>query len=97
METETALVRADSTVELDAVAGVGLDLTAVIYPSNTEREDAVRLHQTLNYLCLLKLRMLIVHILNRFQNFLNSLQILLLSGVLGLKACHNVRCFHISF
>ena len=94
MEAETALIGTDGTVELDAVTGVGLHLTLVVNPGYAEGEDTVRLYQTLHNLGLLKLGMLVVHILDGFQNFLNSLQILFLQRVLGLEACHDVSCFH---
>ncbi len=94
VETETSLIRADGTVELDAVAGVGLDLAAVVDPGDAESENAVRFHQTLYNLGFLKLRMLVIYLFNGFQYFLHGLQILLLQGILGLKACHDVSCFH---
>ena len=94
MEAETALIGTDGTVELDTIAGVGLDLAFVVYPGYAEGEDAVRLYQAFHNLGLLKLGMLIVHILDGFQNLLNSLQILFLQRILGLEACHDVSCFH---
>ena len=94
MEAETALVGTDSAVELDAVAGVGLDLALIVNPGDAEGEDAVRLYQTLNDLCLLELRVLVLDLFDGLQYFLNSLQVLFLCGILGLKACHDVSCFH---
>ena len=47
METKTSLVRSDCTVELYTIALVYLNLALIIYPRNTEGNDALRLNQTL--------------------------------------------------
>ena len=88
METQTALVRTDSRVELYAVAKVSLNLTIVIYPSNTECEDTIGLNDTLNDLCLLELGGLVLNLLDRLQYLLNCLQVLALARVLGLQLGH---------
>lgn len=41
METETALVGAESRVELDTVSTVDLEFTLVVLPSDTELNDAL--------------------------------------------------------
>ncbi len=64
MEAESSLVRSDRAVELDAVAEVGLNLTVVVDPGDTENEDSVRLYESLNDLSLLKLRMLVINFLD---------------------------------
>ena len=64
METKTSLIRSDRTVELDAVAEVCLNLAVVIDPGHTEREDSVRLDKSLDDLCLLELRVLVVNLLD---------------------------------
>lgn len=94
METETALVRTDRAVELDAIAGVGLNLTLVVNPGDTESKDTVRFNHTLHDLGFFEFRMLIIHILDRFKNLLYCLEIFVLSRILGLEACHNVLCLH---
>ena len=71
-----------------------LDLALVINPGYAEREDTVRLNHALHDLCLFELGVLVVNFLDGFQNFLNSLQILFLQRILGLKACHDVSRFH---
>ena len=43
MKTQSALVRADSAVELNTEAAVYLDLAAVVYPWNSELDDSLRL------------------------------------------------------
>lgn len=62
METNTALVGADSTVELYTIADVGLNLTFIVYPGNTESEDTVRLNYSFNDFCLFEFGMLIVNL-----------------------------------
>lgn len=42
METETALVRTESRVELDTVTTVDLELAAVVLPDDSELDDALR-------------------------------------------------------
>ena len=73
METQSALVGTDSRVELYAIAEVHLNLTLVVDPGHTERDDALRLYDALHNLRLLKLRMLVVDVLDGFEHFSNSL------------------------
>ena len=47
MESQTSLVRSNCAVELYTVTFVDLYLAIVIYPRNLERNDALRLYQTL--------------------------------------------------
>ena len=47
METETALVRSDRGVELDAIAAVDLNDAVVVNPGNAEHDSALRLDHTL--------------------------------------------------
>ena len=64
METNTAFVRADCIVELYAITEVSLYFTIVVYPCNTESEDAIRLYNSFNNLGFFKLRMFIVYVFN---------------------------------
>ena len=48
MEPQTALVRADGAVELDAEAAVDVDVALIILPGHTELDDALRLHQAVH-------------------------------------------------
>ena len=48
VESQTALVRTDSGVELYTVTSVYLYLAAVIYPSNSELDESLRLNHSLN-------------------------------------------------
>ena len=63
METKTSLVRSDGRVELNSVTCVSLNFTIVINPSNLECKDTLRLYDTLNDLCCLELRVLVVNFL----------------------------------
>ena len=76
METQSTLVGADGTVELYAVAQVHLNLTFVVDPGHAERDDTLRFYNTLHNLSFLKLRMLIVDVLDTFQYFAYGLKIL---------------------
>ncbi len=64
MEAKSSLVRSDGAVELNSVAEVCLNLTVVVDPGHTEREDSVRLDESLDDLRLLELRMLVVNLLD---------------------------------
>ena len=94
METQTALVRADRAVELNAITEVGLHFARIVNPRHTEREDPVRLDHPLDDLCLLEFRMLVVHFLDGVEDLADSLEILALTGVLPLKVRHNFSYFH---
>ena len=94
METETALVGTDGAVELHTVSGIGLDLSLVIHPRHAEGEDAVGFDHAFDYLSLFEFGMLVVNVLDGFQNLLHRLEIFALSRVLGLEPGHDYRCFH---
>ena len=94
VEAETTFIGTDGTVELDAVTGVGLDLTLDVDPGDAEGKNAVRLYQTFHDLGFFEFGVLVVNFLDGFQNLLNGLQVLFLQRVLGLKACHDVSRFH---
>ena len=94
VETQTALVRADRAVELNAITEVGLHFARIVNPRHTEREDPVRLDHPLDDLCLLEFRMLVVHFLDGVEDLADSLEILALTGVLPLKVRHNFSYFH---
>ena len=86
LETQAALVGADSTVELAAPAAIGVPLTVIVAPHNTEGEHTLGLHHAAQQIDLLILRVLFNDGLQRGQNFLNSLHELRLVAVLGLYA-----------
>ena len=65
MEAQSALIRTDGRVELYAVADVHLNLTLVVDPGYAECGDALGLHQALDDFRFLKLRMLVIYILDR--------------------------------
>ena len=94
METESALVRSDSAVELHTVPKVGLDLAIIVDPSDTESKDTVRLDEPLDYLSLFEFRMLVVNILDGLEDLLHCLQIFFLCRVLGLETGHYFIGFH---
>ena len=94
VEAQAALVGADGAVELDAVAGVGLDLALVVHPGDAEGEDAVRLDHPLDDLRLLEFGMLVIDFLDGLEDLLYRLEIFALAGVLGLETGHDVFRLH---
>ena len=64
VETDTAFVRADSVVVLDTVTHVRLDLSLIVHPSYTERENAIGDTKALDQVAFLKFRMLVVSFLD---------------------------------
>ena len=64
METDTAFVRSNSCIELYTVTQVSLYITCIVNPSNTECENSVWLYDSLYDFCFLKLRMLVVNLLD---------------------------------
>lgn len=75
METQTAFVRTDRAVELNAVAQVGLNFAFVVHPRYAEGEDTIRLYEALNDLGFLELRMLVVNFLDGLEYFAYGLQV----------------------
>ena len=94
VETKTSLVGAYGAVELDAIAGIGLDLACVVDPGDAEGEYAVRLNYPFHYLGSLEFGVLVVDILDRLENLLHCLQILFLQWILGLEFRHYCFGFH---
>ena len=88
-----SFVGADSRVELYTIAEVGLYFAVVIHPSNTERENTIRLYHTLYDFGFLKLRMLVVHWLDGLEYLLDCLQVFCFARVLRSKLLHN--CFYL--
>ena len=63
MESQAAFVRADGTVELYAVAYIYVYFAIVVCPRHAEGDDALRLYESFDELCFLKLRMTVVYVL----------------------------------
>ena len=86
VETQAAFVGTDGRVELHTVAAVDLDLASVIDPGHTEHDDALGLDKALDQAGLLVLGVGSHNGLQALEDFLNSLQKLLLLGVALCKA-----------
>ena len=84
LEAQAALVGADRAIELAAPAAVGVPLTIIVAPHNTEGEHTLRLDHAAQQIDLLILRVLLDHRLQRGQDFLDGLDELGLIAVLGL-------------
>ena len=85
MEANATLVRANGIVELYAITDIGLHFAVVISPCHTECQNTVRFDQTFDDACFFKFGMLVVDIFHAHQHLFNCLQILFLTGMLGLE------------
>ena len=89
MEAQTALVGADGGVELHTVAAVDLHLAGVVNPGHPEHHDALRLNDAFDQTVLFDFGAGRHDGFERFKNFLNRLQKLLLLGIaLGKTGIH---------
>ena len=64
MEAQASLVGTDGAVKLHSVSYIDVHLALVIGPWHTECYDAFGFNQSFDKLCTLKLRMLVVNVLN---------------------------------
>ena len=94
METNTAFVRANGIVELNAVADVILYFTLVVNPGYTESEDAVGLYHALYDASFLEFRVLVVNLFYAEKNLFYGLKEFLLAGMLGLQVGHDLINVH---
>ena len=94
MEAKTSLVRTNSTVELNAIANVYMYFAVVVCPRYAESDDTLGFYEALDELSFLKLRMLVVNVLNRNEHFADCLQVLGFARVFSLKGLHNLFDFH---
>ena len=82
LETKAAFVRSDRSVELAAVADVGVDIAVVIFPDYAESEHTLRLHHTAEKIDFFVFRMLINNRSERRKNFFDCLNEFRLVAVL---------------
>ena len=64
MEAQSALVRANGTVELHPVADVYMHLSLVVCPRHAKCDHPFRFHKTLDEFGFLKFGMSVVYVLN---------------------------------
>src|SRR5574344_297847 len=88
MKSQTALVRSDSTVELNSVASVDLHSSVVINPCNSEHNLSLRLNDSLKNLLLDKLGVCRKSCLNRCKELMYSLEELRFIRVLSHNLLH---------
>ena len=94
VETDTALVGADSAVELHTITQISLNLALVIDPRYAECDDAVGLNHALHDFGALKFGVVVIYLLDRLQYFAYCLQILALTGVFAFEFCHQIINVH---
>ena len=89
VETESALVRSDRGVELDAESSVHADLAAVVDPRHAEFYDSLRLDKTVDYSRFDIFGMSLDHGLKRFENLEHRLMKFNLARISLLHRLHN--------
>ena len=87
VESESTLVGANGTVELNTEATVDVDFTCIVGPGHTEMDEALRLDHALNNGNVLWIRL--KHGLERFKHFFHRLVEFRLVGVTGYDFCIN--------
>ena len=86
MESDTALVRSDSAVELNSVTTVNLNSAVIVDPSNSEHDLTLRLYDSLKNLLLDKLRVYRKCRCDRVKEFIYCLVKFRLVSI----PCHNL-------
>jgi len=96
VEAETAFVCAEGSVELNAVAEVGANLTLIVDPSHAEGEDTVGLYDALDDFVSLKFGVFVVFFFDGLQDLANGLQVLIFARMFGFQVSHNFVYFHLN-
>ncbi len=91
---QTAFVRADGVVVLDAVSHVGLHIPLVVHPCHAELIDTVGHAKALNEVGLLEFRVFVVLLLNGWKYLTDGLDILRLVGKSLFQIFYNLCCIH---
>ena len=94
MITQTAFVRANGVVVLDTVTHVGLYLTLIVNPCDTEFANTIGDAKALNQISLFKLWVLVILLLDSGKNLRNCLDVLRLIGEALLQLLYNFCCIH---
>jgi len=104
VETQAALVGADSAVELDAESAVHMHFAFVVHPGDAKHDDALWFHDTLENIGFHKAGIALIGIPNGLDNFLDGLQKLRFTWVSGgyfghefLKGHGNPPCVFLLF
>ena len=94
MITQTAFVRTNGIVVLDTITHVGLYLTLVVNPCDTEFANTIGDAEALNEVGLLKLGVLVVLFFDSRKNLTYCLDVLRLVGEALLQILNNLCCIH---
>ena len=94
VETDTALVRTNHVVVLDAVAHVGLHIALVVGPGHTELHETIGDAETLNEVCALKLRVFVVLFFDGSQHLAYGLDVLGFVGESLFQILNDCCCLH---
>ena len=98
VETDTTFVGTNDVVVLDTVTHVGMYLTLVVCPCDTEFDNSVGDAKTLNEVRLLELWVLVVLFLDCRKYLTHCLDVLRLIGEPNFEFLYNLCCVHkISF
>ena len=89
MEADTALIRADRAVTLDAEAAVDVDFSAVVHPGDTEHEHALGFHDAFQNLLIHQMGIGGYVGSHAFHHLAYGLMELFFTGVLGYDIGHD--------
>ena len=91
---QTAFVRADGVVVLDAVAHVGLNLALVVGPGDAELDDSIGDAEALHEIVFLKFGVLVVLFFDGGEHLAHCLDVLRLIGESSFQILYYLCCVH---
>ncbi len=94
METQTAFIRADGVVELDAVAGIHLHFAAVVDPNDLECETAVGFNDAFRDAVGFEFGVAVVGLLDSHQDLAHGLEVFALARVPTFQVGHQFFDLH---
>ena len=95
VETDTAFIGTDYVVMLYTVTHVGLNLAFIVHPSDAELINAIRNTKTFNQIGFFELRVFVVLLFDRTENFFYSLMILRFVRETTFQVFQNFFCIHV--
>ena len=96
MKTQSSFIRSDGIVKLNPVTQVYMDRPLVVGPGYLENQYAIGFDDPVHNIGRAEMGILIVNLLDRFQDLANGLVVLHLTGVLLRQVKHDGIYIHCS-